>query len=80
MATVDVQGQLSVELLEDFAIWSKGLVQLPTFFIPYTISYNAMKAQTRISKEMLMDVIEEEMMMTINVDTKENLSQTQRLV
>eukprot|EP00956_Cyclotella_meneghiniana_P038540 scaffold155729_cov23-Cyclotella_meneghiniana.AAC.1 len=55
-----------VALLEDFAIWSKGLVSPPTSFIPYTASYNAMKARTRISK-VLIDIIKEETMLGNNL-------------
>lgn len=46
-------------LLDDFGIWSKGLLSAPTSFIPFTPAYNAMKARGRISK-ILMAIIQEE--------------------
>lgn len=48
-----------VALLDDFSIWSKGLLSPPTSFIPFTASYYAMKARKRISN-ILLEVIEEE--------------------
>jgi cytochrome P450 len=46
-------------LLEDFAIWSKGLLSAPTANIPFTPAYRAMSARNRI-KCVLTEVIEEE--------------------
>lgn len=46
-------------LLDDFAIWSKGLLSPPTSFIPFTASYCAMKARRRIH-DILLDIIQEE--------------------
>lgn len=46
-------------LLDDFSIWSKGLLSPPTSFIPFTQSYYAMMARKRIRKALL-EVIEEE--------------------
>jgi pentalenene oxygenase len=46
-------------LLEDFAIWSKGLLSAPTANIPFTPAYRAMSARNRI-KCVLIEVIEEE--------------------
>eukprot|EP00985_Skeletonema_marinoi_P011456 scaffold5461_cov144-Skeletonema_marinoi.AAC.7 len=48
-----------VALLDDFSIWSKGLLSPPTSFIPFTASYYAMKARRRI-RNILLEVIEEE--------------------
>jgi len=48
-----------VALLDDFSIWSKGLLSPPTSFIPFTASYYAMKARKRI-RNILLEVIEEE--------------------
>lgn len=48
-----------IALLDDFSIWSKGLLSPPTSFIPFTASYNAMKARKRI-RNILMEIIEEE--------------------
>lgn len=48
-----------IALLDDFSIWSKGLLSPPTSFIPFTASYNAMKARKRIGN-ILMEVIDEE--------------------
>ncbi|KAL3789852.1 hypothetical protein ACHAWO_011658 [Cyclotella atomus] len=46
-------------LLEDYAIWSKGLLSVPTANIPFTPAYRAMSARGRI-KCVLMEVIKEE--------------------
>jgi cytochrome P450 len=46
-------------LLDDFAIWSKGLLSPPTASIPFTPAYKAMMARGRI-KNILLDVIKEE--------------------
>lgn len=48
-----------ITLLGDFSIWSKGLLSPPTSFIPFTASYNAMKARKRI-RNVLMEIIDEE--------------------
>ena len=50
--------QLST-LLQDFAIWSIGLLSAPTASIPFTPAYRAMKARGRI-KTVLQNVINEE--------------------
>ena len=56
-----------VSLLDDFAIWSKGLLSPPTSFIPFTASYHAMKARKRIHNA-LFDIIKEEKEVMLSQD------------
>lgn len=48
-----------LSLLDDFAIWSKGLLSAPTASIPFTPAYRAMQARVRI-KKVLTEIIEDE--------------------
>lgn len=60
MDSVNDTGKMRlISMLNDFSIWSKGILSPPTSFIPFTASYNAMKARSRI-RSILLEVIEEE--------------------
>ena len=63
-------------LLDDFSIWSKGLLSPPTSFIPFTASYYAMKARKRISN-ILFEVIEEEMQVLKSEDESSSRNRSQ---
>eukprot|EP00804_Cyclotella_cryptica_P026420 CCRYP_008089-RA/>CCRYP_008089-RA protein AED:0.15 eAED:0.15 QI:0/-1/0/1/-1/1/1/0/454 len=55
----DTKGNRLLTLLEDFAIWSKGLLSAPTASIPFTPAHRAMLARGRI-KRVLLEIIQEE--------------------
>lgn len=53
------ESSLLSNLIQDFSIWSKGILGPPTTSIPYTLAHKAMAARNRI-RDVLLRIIQEE--------------------